>query len=213
MEKSLEYHDLGHQLIAKLPEITPKELAKREAELGIPSSGILWRKGNYENAILLVDELLQKQKKYCNKEETARLLICKSVNSNSQGQIDLGLKYLLEALPICQEINAISRLQAIYNNIGWIYERMGNFQDALRYLKKSTEIISEIENISPKCSILDNIGNIYRQLGDLEQSEQYLLQAIKIGEKLGNNYKLSHYYFDIIRTLLEQKNIKAARRY
>ncbi len=213
LEKALEYHDLGHQLIATLPDITQKELTKREAALGVYYIDFLLQDENYENAILLLDELLQKQKKFGNKIETARVLISKSAISDVQGQIDVGLKCLFEALPICQEFNEIESLISIYNNIGLFYERMGDFQEALRYLKKCTQIISETENISPKSIILDNIGNIYRQLGDLEQSEQYLLQAINIGEKHGNKYKMSHFYFDIIRTLLEQKKIEQAQYY
>ncbi len=212
LEKALEYHDLGHRLIATLPDITQKELTKREAMLGVYYSGILWQKGNYENLIHLLDELLQKQKKFGNKKETASLLIAKSVIYNDQGKIDVGLNCLFSALSICQEINAIELLIAIYNNIGFVYEKRGDFQEALHYFKKITEI-SVTENLSPRCSVLDNIGNIYRQLGDLEQSQQYLLQAINIGEKLGNNYKLTHYYFNIIRTLLEQKNIEQAQQY
>jgi tetratricopeptide (TPR) repeat protein len=213
LEKSLEYIDLGNQQIATLSDIEQKELAKREAMLGYYYSTTLWQKGDYENSLPLVDELLQKQKKFGNKKEFGRLLIVKSVLSNAQGQIDVGLNCLFEAMQICKEINEISTLTIIYNNIGWIYERLGNFKDALTYLKKSSEIISETENRSLNCAVLDNIGNIYRQMGDLEQSQQYLLQAINMGEKLGNNYKMTHYYFDIIRTLLEQNNIDQAQQY
>ena len=148
IEKALEYYNLGNQLMASLPKITQKELAKREAKLGITFCIILKHKGNYENALLLVNELLPKQKKYGNKREIAGLLLVKAVIFTKQGQMDLALKNLLEILPICQEINAISLLQAIYNNIGWSYERMGNFQDALRYLKKSTEGIKLINKVN-----------------------------------------------------------------
>jgi tetratricopeptide (TPR) repeat protein len=213
LEKSLEYFEMGHKILSNLSDITQKERAKHEAMLGYYYSAILWRKGKYENSIPLVDELLQKQKKFSNHKEMARLLVVKSVLSNAQGQIEVGLNCLFEARDISRENNDISHLTVIYNNIGWIYERIGKFNEALNYLKKSSEIISKTENISLNCAILDNIGNIYRQLGDLDQSQQYLLQAINLGEKLGNNFKMTHYYFDIIRTLLEQKNIEQAQQY
>ena len=213
MEKAIEYIDLGHQLITTLPDITQKELVKREAKLGYLYSSILWQKGKYENSLPLVDELLSKQKKFGNREEEAKLLVMKSVLSNAQGQINIGLKCLFEAMHICQENNAIASLTTIYNNIGWIYDRMGKYREALIYLKKSADLISDTENNYLYCSILDNIGSIYRQLGDLEQSQKHLLQAINMGEKIGNNYKLTHYYFNIIRTLLEQMNFEQAQKY
>jgi tetratricopeptide (TPR) repeat protein len=208
MKKAIEYHTLGQELLKKLPNITQKEFGKREAMLGVYYSATLWQKGDYENSIPLVDELLQKQKNFDNKNEMVELLIIKALFSNAQGQSDVGLNFLFEAMRICKEINAILLLSIIYNNIGWVYDRLGKLHEALNYLKKGSEIINKTEDISLNCSILDNIGCIYRQLGDLDQSEQFLLEAIKLGEKLGNNYFLTQYYFDIIRTLLEQKKME-----
>lgn len=213
LDQALKYIDFGHQLISTLHDSAQKELAKREAMLGYYYNAILWTKGEYESSTPLLDDLLQKQRKFGNKKEIAKLLISKSVISNAKGKIEVGLNFLLEAKQYCQEINDISCLTIIYNNIGWIYQRLGNFEKALHYLSKSSEIIGKTENISLYCSILDNIGNIYRQLGDLEQSHQYLLQALNIGGKLGNNHRMTNIIFSFIRTLLEQQNTEQAEQY
>ncbi|UYP47225.1 hypothetical protein NEF87_003510 [Candidatus Lokiarchaeum ossiferum] len=213
LEQALKYIEFGQQLISALHDISQKEVTKREAMLGYYYCAILWTKGSYDSSTTLLDDLLQKQRKFGNKKEIAKLLVSKSVINNAAGQIDVGLQFLMEAEENCREINDISYLTIIYNNIGWIYQRIGHFEKALSYLKKSSEIISKTENISLYCSILDNIGNIYRQLGDLEQSHHYLLQAINIGEKLGNNYRMTNIIFSIIRTLLEQQNIEEAQQY
>ena len=76
----------------------------------------------------------------------------------------------------------------IYNNIGCVYDKLGNHKQALEYLKKALTIRIKVlpENHPDIATSLDNIGGVYVQIGEYEKIKQaleYCLKALTIKKK------------------------------
>ena len=107
------------------------------------------------------------------------------------------LAYYSESLYYCMKVLAIREkvlpenhpdIAEIYNNIGCVYDKLGNHKQALEYLKKALTIRIKVlpENHPDIATSLDNIGGVYVQLGEYEKIKQaleYCLKALTIKKK------------------------------
>lgn len=77
-------------------------------------------------------------------------------------------------------------LALVYNNIGYIYGKSGNHQQALEYFLKALEI--ERKNLEENCRDLagryHNIAITYGKLNNSEQASGYFLKTLEIEERI-----------------------------
>ncbi|MBO9491467.1 tetratricopeptide repeat protein [Endozoicomonas sp. G2_1] len=77
---------------------------------------------------------------------------------------------------VYQDLADNARLASTYNNLGIIYFKLGNFDQALRAYQKALPLYSEQTNSSHYANTLMNIGEVFYWLNDYRQAEQnYLL--------------------------------------
>ncbi|MDF1698287.1 MAG: adenylate/guanylate cyclase domain-containing protein [Saprospiraceae bacterium] len=74
-----------------------------------------------------------------------------------------------------------SDLIKVYNNIGYSYHRMKEYELSIEYFKKSLELIPEAQTYD-RGLIQQNLGVSYFNLGDLDRSLKYLYAASKLYE-------------------------------
>ena len=89
----------------------------------------------------------------------------------------------------------------VYNNLGDVYSRDGNFPKAI----ESFEIAAKI--YPGYAEAVHNIGNTYLQMGDLDTAEKYFLEAIKIRPNLFQSY----YFVGLVE--YQKKNYTKALEY
>jgi serine phosphatase RsbU (regulator of sigma subunit)/Tfp pilus assembly protein PilF len=77
------------------------------------------------------------------------------------------------------------------NNLGFIYERMGNMQKALEQYSNSLTIQKRIGNKKEIATTLNSIGYIYEHQGDIPQALEYYSQSLKIREEIGNKKEIA----------------------
>ncbi len=74
----------------------------------------------------------------------------------------------------------------IFNRIGLVYRRLGNYNFALKYLKLSLQIAKEIGNQNQVVMILNDLGETYSLSIEYSVALRYYAQALEISKKFSN---------------------------
>jgi tetratricopeptide (TPR) repeat protein len=101
-------------------------------------------------------------------------------------KVDLRLIQLSEETNGQNEITAAS-----YNNIGNVYDYLGDYDKALEYHNKALEIRKEVlvENHPDTAGSYNNIGDVYANLGKYDKALKYHNKALEIfKDVLGENH-------------------------
>jgi tetratricopeptide (TPR) repeat protein len=95
----------------------------------------------------------------------------------------------------------------IYNNVGRVYDKKGEWEKALEYQNKSELIRIEIGDRAGLGWTYNNIGEIYSYKGEWDKALTYFLKAEQIWIEVGNRRGLAYTYFNI-GTFYNEKNDK-----
>ncbi|MEG4938713.1 tetratricopeptide repeat protein [Microcoleus sp. F4-D5] len=92
-----------------------------------------------------------------------------------------------QAIETWQQVLAIARQfkerqhEALaLNNIGAIYDSIGQVQEALKYYKQALSIWWEVGDLNSEAITLNNIGEVYKSIGQPQEALKYLKQAFAI---------------------------------
>src|SRR5258708_507865 len=99
------------------------------------------------------------------------------------------LDYYLQALPLFRELGNQRTEGLALNNIGVIYNMVGEQQKALDYLQRSLVLLHASGDKSAESSVLSNIGNAFSRFGDYQKALSYYDQAQAIQRETGNRAK------------------------
>jgi len=90
------------------------------------------------------------------------------------------LRYYNQALPIAQEVGDRSGEAVTLNNIGEVYRRIGQPQEALTYFNQALPIRQEVGDRSGEATTLSNIGGVYNGIGQPQKAITHLEQSVQI---------------------------------
>jgi len=155
-------------------------------------------------------------------EREACFLIWKGQGALFKGNLDLSLDYHNRSLALWELIDPHSRL-IVLNLIAlaWGYEIKGELNLALECDEKALSLIPIGEDHGLNMLILISLlgagvyrsmGRIFYLKGDLNKALEYHTRDLEIQKTTIKNWNNSS-YFDIIKVLVAQKNIKKARNY
>ncbi|MEE3718851.1 tetratricopeptide repeat protein [Tumidithrix elongata RA019] len=117
------------------------------------------------------------------------------------GQYSKALEYYRQSLAIIKEIGVSactlnSKSEACseardgegrtLNNIGLVYDNLGQYSKALEYYRQSLAIIKEIGDRYKEGLTLNNIGTIYDYLGQYPKALEIYQQALAIQKEIGD---------------------------
>ncbi|MFN8359096.1 MAG: adenylate/guanylate cyclase domain-containing protein [Candidatus Kapaibacterium sp.] len=97
----------------------------------------------------------------------------------------LAIDYLTEALAIADELH-LHITSAILGNLGTIYQRRGEFEQALELYKRAYHLDKEAGDKRNAAINLGNIGGAYACLGEYLPAEDYYRQSLSQAELLGD---------------------------
>ena len=149
------------------------------------------------------------------------------------GEIDKALKHFFESLKIYEiffEENKQKKyaekmdheiflnqgklfkkgLAITYNNIGGIYNELGDINKALEYFFLSLELREEIGHKRGMAESYNNIGLIYKGQGEFSKTLEYLFLSLKLREKIGDKRGMANSYNNIGVIYDNQGNINRA---
>jgi tetratricopeptide (TPR) repeat protein len=96
------------------------------------------------------------------------------------GEVDEAMRLYLSARKMCEEVGDRAGLAATFNNIGMVYDSIGQPAKALEYYNQALPILEEVGNRAGLAATLNNIGAVYRSIRHLQQALEYYNQALAI---------------------------------
>ena len=101
---------------------------------------------------------------------------------------DLALEYYGKALAICEKVLSTEHPDTAtsYNNIGSVYDDMGDYDKALEYYGKDLAICEKVLGTKhpSTATSYNNIGGVYYHMGDYAKALEYYGKALAICEKV-----------------------------
>jgi serine phosphatase RsbU (regulator of sigma subunit) len=133
-------------------------------ELTLDIVDVNYQLGEYENNLVLLDEIKSIAKALDDKASLARILFLLGRNNSFLGHNNTALDYYKEALPVAEEISGINLQALIYASIGRVHIYEAVYDKAIEYIKKSLELFSKEESME-KLYALGMLGQSYSYLG------------------------------------------------
>ena len=151
---------------------------------------------------------------------------------HSLGNFKQAIEYHHQDLSIAKEVGDRAGEGAAYGNLGNAYQSLGNFKQAIEYHHQRLSIAKEVGDRAGEGRAYCNLGNAYQSLGNVKQAIEYHYQHFSICQetedpiglaiacyqighvheyfgslsKALNYYRLSVYYFDEVRRLLQSED-------
>ena len=85
-----------------------------------------------------------------------------------------------------QKLNKQSSLGNSLNNIGYTYQKLGQYSQALKYLEEALTIVQQTGDRRIAGNTLDSIGTVYKNKGKLPQALTLYQQALAIRKDIGD---------------------------
>ena len=99
------------------------------------------------------------------------------------GDYDQAQKYLATALTILQATGNRWEEINVWNDLGIIYQELGNFSEAKRCLAEGQRLAQEIGDEIGQAYLLANIGLVALDTDDLDAAEAALSRGVTLAEK------------------------------
>jgi CHAT domain-containing protein/Tfp pilus assembly protein PilF len=96
------------------------------------------------------------------------------------------LEHLLRALPLCREVGDRAREATLLNDIGLIYNRLGQRERALDYLLQALNLGRAMGERRGEAVTLNVIGVTLYNLGEHHQALEHLRQALALRQEYGD---------------------------
>lgn len=219
----IELNNLGFQNRLKDPELTIK-FANRALILG--------RKIHYIDGIAESYRVRGVGKHYLNQKEAAinDYLTALSYFKNSGSQIgeakvynnignlyididyDKSLQNFKRSLKIAQKLNIEDLVAGLYLNLGTVYLRKNENNEALLNYQKSLEIFTNLQNTIGITQSLQNLGVIYFNLNQPEKAEMYLLGANAKAKANNLNTSIASIDLTLSSIYINQKKFELAEK-
>ncbi|MFM6269102.1 MAG: tetratricopeptide repeat protein, partial [Dolichospermum sp.] len=94
--------------------------------------------------------------------------------------------YYNQALPIYRAVGARRGEATALNNIGFVYDALGEKQKALDYYNQALPILRAVGARGVEAITLNNIGRVYDDLGEKQKALDYYNQALPILRAVGD---------------------------
>ena len=91
-----------------------------------------------------------------------------------------------EAIPLYREFGHREMEAATLNNIGNVYDSLGEKQKALDYYSRALPIFQAVGDRRGEAATLNRIGNVYDSLGEKQKALDYLERALALRQAVGD---------------------------
>ena len=128
-----------------------------------------------------------------------------------EGVFEIAQNYYLMAARQYESINDKVGLGRVYNNVGEVYKKMGDYKKALEFLKASIEL--NVSDQRTQALTLYNIGELYIFMNDLPMASQYIEQSLSLAIKNNDRRTIGYSYIGLGLILAKQKKPREALEY
>lgn len=130
---------------------------------------------------------------------------CKLCNEfRKKGTIDSAILFGNAAIQLAKQVGYQKGLADSYNNVGLVYENLGNYPEALKNYFSSLKIYEAIGNQKSIAFSYNNIGNVYIDQGNLAEALKNHFAALKIRETIGDKNGIAQSHNNIGNAYADQ---------
>jgi tetratricopeptide (TPR) repeat protein len=104
----------------------------------------------------------------------------------SDSAYDKSLAYYNKALDIADRSSDRSKVAHVYHQIGYMYQRKGEFPTALTNLNNALQIHEYLKNKKGIGQLLNDIGLIYRTWGKYDKALENYIKALSLFDEIGD---------------------------
>lgn len=136
-----------------------------------------------------------------------------SVIYNRLGLYDSSLHVLNEALRISKPVATKMNLGSLYNNLGNVYFRKGQYEEAYAYFKQNYERNLVEKNYGDWFIDNLNIADVFLEKKQFDSADKYAKHALRIADSLESKSKQGEAYALLARLNERKGNMKLAYQY
>ncbi len=129
------------------------------------------------------------------------------------GSSSRSIENYFKAVEILKALNDIAGLASAYNNIGSVYENIGDIKKAIEYYTLALVCKEKTNDIKGEALPLNNIGMIFHRQGDFEKAVEYYLKSIIISKRINYKHGIAFASNNLGLTFQKMKNYKLAESY
>jgi len=105
----------------------------------------------------------------------------------SDSAYDKSLIYFNKALEVAEKSSDRKKVAHIYHQIGYMYQRKGEFPTALTHFNNALEIHEYLNNRKGIGQLLNDIGLIYKTWGKYDKALDNYIKALKFFDEIGDS--------------------------
>jgi predicted ATPase/class 3 adenylate cyclase len=171
--------------------------------------------GQYDNALQSYQEALEDAPPIAVQIADINLKIARVWGE--QGRYDEAMHYLDLARTAHGEEQETSELARVYESMGWIRMRQGNYEEALRLCEKGLDLAAPLSRdergYRVKARLQHTLGTIYWRMGNYPQATTHFETCIETWESTGDLYEMGRAYNNLANVYGHQGNLTLAAEY
>jgi tetratricopeptide (TPR) repeat protein len=153
----------------------------------------------------LLKVLSRQSEQDSNRAITLYKLCGKLILSNSRRALEYGK----ESLALSEKLGFKKGIAGAENNIGIVYQEMGDYEKAADYYLKSITIKEAMGNKRGLISAYSNLGEVFDIQGNFEKANFYYSKSLAIATELKDTSSLANSYLDIGVVEFEKSNFSS----
>jgi signal transduction histidine kinase/CheY-like chemotaxis protein len=151
--------------------------------------------GEYSEALQMSNEATLLFEKYNEEEGLAEAKFTIASIYYKTDNLQLGLKYLVECIPIFKKYNNYLFLAKSYKSLGTIYEYFGDQENAIQSYELAIEAAKTIGDINMKTNAYNPLSGLYLNKGDIDKAIYLIERSITLKQETKDIRGLAFAYY------------------
>jgi len=177
LEHDSEY-DAALQWLGKAQDHLPKRPGRVSSQIAATKSAILYRKGEFHDALEYGKLALKLAKRSGRKQDEAYAHNMIANSFIESAHLNDAIHHLRKSELICISENDFPGIASANHNIGNCFYALGRLRDAVNSFENALFADEQMHNLSGITMGHFNLGNIFVDIGELPKSEAHLNQVI-----------------------------------
>ena len=157
-----------------------------KGRLMILEGSILYRKGEYDHAMEVLERALRFLEEHGNERDMASAIRSIGNIHYARGEYEKAMEYYQRSLSVSGE--DLPGKAMSFNNLGVVNVKLGNYDEAAEYFKQALKIRERTGDQWGIAMFLSNLGVVHSESGDYEKAMHYFQRSLKIRERIGDRW-------------------------
>lgn len=201
---ALKHYDEALKIFTKIQD------EKGQVNVNIAVGRINLHSGNLEEALAIYQSIQPKCEKLNNLKALSQIYSNMAIIHYRLGNFGLSIENSFKAIAIVEYLGDIGGLAVEHNNLGLVYNDLGDKQEARKYFGKALDFNKKL---NAKYGIINAMLNITTTYDDNQKAIEELKKTLEYCKEINNKHLLASIYQNLAARSYNLKNHKAAYDY